>query len=266
MNVFATDTRYGTILYNERDPFFRDALTKYGEWAWCEAQFWQRLVAPGDVVISGGANIGCHVITLAKLVGRSGAVFAFEPQLPLWQICTANAAIANVGEWARPVHAALGAENGIIQMPLPDYERETSFGGLSLRHTAVPDDAPRYPVKQMTIDSLDLARCSFIQLDIEGMEDEALRGAKDTIARCQPVLYLETDYPAAKIALHKRMERIGYRAFWHIVPFYNPANFKGNRENIWPGAVINSWLCVPEHRAEAIALPPVTDPMRPPHA
>ena len=264
MNVLDLNTRYGPFLYNDCDPHFRDAIVRYGEWSWREASYWQQIVAPGDVVISAGANIGCHVVALAQLVGEGGAVFCFEPQLPLWQVCVANVALANVGAQVRAFAGALGEKDGVIQMPIPDYTKETSFGGYSLRYTSVPDHVQRYPVKQYAIDGLALTRCDFIQLDIEGMEDEALAGAKETLTRCQPVLYLEADYPQARLALFKRMERIGYRAFWHIVPFFNARNYRDNPENIWGPAVVTSWLCAPAAKAAGIDLPPVTDPMKVP--
>src|SRR5262245_34452280 len=39
----------------------------------------RRLVRPGAVVLDVGANIGAHTLRLAKLVGESGRVIAFEP-------------------------------------------------------------------------------------------------------------------------------------------------------------------------------------------
>lgn len=263
MNTLAPETRYGPMLYNDKDPFFRGALARYGEWAWLEASFWSRLIAPGDIVISAGANIGVNVVHLAKLVGKTGAVFAFEPQLPLWQLCIANACLANVNQWVRCFNAALGAQLGTLQMPTIEYDGpDTSFGGFSLRDTNVPDEVPRYPVPIRTIDSLGLPRVEFIQLDVEGMEDEVLKGAQETIARCRPILYVEADHPQSTVAMFKRLPRIGYRPHWHRVPFYNPDNFRGDPENLWPEAMVNSWLCVPDTQpAESIGLPVVTDPL-----
>ena len=46
-------------------------------------------------------------------------------------------------------------------------------------------------VTTKTIDSLGLGACDIIQLDIEGYEPEALKGAIDTIERFKPVIVLE---------------------------------------------------------------------------
>ena len=40
---------------------------------------YRRLVAPGDVVLDIGANVGSHTLPLARAVGDTGRVVAFEP-------------------------------------------------------------------------------------------------------------------------------------------------------------------------------------------
>ncbi len=47
------------------------------------------------------------------------------------------------------------------------------------------------PIPMQTIDSLDLAECDLIWLDIEGYEVNALKGAKKTIDRFQPAVIIE---------------------------------------------------------------------------
>lgn len=75
-------------------------------------------------------------------------------------------------------------------------------------------------VKTTTIDSLDLERCDFIQLDIEGHELEALLGAAETIANYKPTIVLEEkplpqlirDYKEPR----KLLESMGYREVGRI--------------------------------------------------
>jgi len=43
----------------------------------------------------------------------------------------------------------------------------------------------------LTIDGLNLPKCHFIKIDVEGMEQEVLEGAVRTIAALSPILYVE---------------------------------------------------------------------------
>ncbi len=45
------------------------------------------LMPPGSTVVDAGANIGTFTIFFAHAVGPYGAVYAFEPQRKLHQVC-----------------------------------------------------------------------------------------------------------------------------------------------------------------------------------
>jgi Methyltransferase FkbM domain len=46
-------------------------------------------------------------------------------------------------------------------------------------------------LQTLTIDSLGLDHCAFIKLDVEGMEDLAIRGALGTLRKIRPILFFE---------------------------------------------------------------------------
>ena len=71
-------------------------MAKLGEWSELEYTFFSHFVQKGDIVIDGGANIGAFTIPLAKKVGKSGVVYAFEAQRVLSQLLSANVALNEV--------------------------------------------------------------------------------------------------------------------------------------------------------------------------
>src|SRR6185437_156595 len=48
------------------------------------------------------------------------------------------------------------------------------------------------PVQKMTLDTLNLPRVDLIKIDIEGMEFEALQGAREMLATSKPILLVES--------------------------------------------------------------------------
>ena len=49
-----------------------------------------KIVAPGDIVMDVGANVGAVTLPLAELVGPTGQVHSFEPGIPIFDRLTRN--------------------------------------------------------------------------------------------------------------------------------------------------------------------------------
>ena len=106
-------------------------------------------------------------------------------------------------------------------MPTPDYLSPGSFGSLELRPSERNEfigqpidysDAALVDIRTITIDSLDLPRLDLLKIDIEGMEIEALAGAAASLARCRPVVLVES-MKSDQRSLRETLERHGYRLF-----------------------------------------------------
>ena len=153
----------------------------------------------GVVAVDCGANIGVHSVEWAKMMSRWGHVVAIEAQERIFYALCGNLTLQNCLN-ARAIHGAVSAEPGQLSFPEPNYTVPSSFGSFELRqrlggeHIGQPLDysKPTVTVAQFALDSLELERCDLIKLDVEGMEEEALDGAVNTITRCKPVLYIET--------------------------------------------------------------------------
>ncbi|TKW76018.1 MAG: FkbM family methyltransferase [Bradyrhizobium icense] len=152
----------------------------------------------GVVAIDCGANIGVHTIEWAAAMTGWGSVIAIEAQERIYYALAGNIAINNCFN-AIALHAAVSSESGSMQIPNPDYLTASSFGSLELRQRAGNEfigQAINYTentaaISKIPLDDLNLPRVDFIKLDIEGMEMEALDGARKTIKRSHPILLIE---------------------------------------------------------------------------
>lgn len=258
-----TETRHGPFLYNRHDVYIGRALERYGEWSEGELALLGQVVRPGMVVVDAGANIGTHTVPLARAVGPRGLVYAFEPQRLVYQTLAANVALNSLTN-VYCQQRALGATAGIARLPALDYAAPNNFGGVELGPTLAPateavpdaDAAPTpagEPVEVARLDDFGLAACHLIKVDVEGMELAVLRGALDTIRRCQPALYVEADREDRRDAVIWWLDDHGYALYWHAVPLYSAKNYKGNPEDIFPGIVSLNLLALPKSIPQEVA-------------
>lgn len=153
----------------------------------------------GVVALDCGANIGVHTIEWAKFMHGWGDVIAFEAQERIFYALAGNITLNNCFN-ARAIWAAVGAQTGILRVPVPDYFKPSSFGSLELRQNENTEfigqhvdysDEKTQATQMVAIDDMQLGRLDFLKIDIEGMEMEALAGARNTIAACKPQLLIE---------------------------------------------------------------------------
>lgn len=247
--------RHGYMLYNRNDKYIGKSLEHYGEYSEQELLLLKQVIRAGDTVLDIGANIGVHTLFFAKAVGPVGAVLAFEPQRIVFQTLCANMALNSLTN-VNCYRAAIGDQNGSIVVPELDCEQEQNYGGVSLC-----GDFQGEKVPLLTIDDFGLPSCGLIKIDVEGMEENVLRGARDTIQRFRPALYIENDRPEKSAQLISYIDSLGYRMYWHIPRLFNPDNYFANRENIFGDVVSVNMLCIHVGvGADIEGLRPITNP------
>jgi FkbM family methyltransferase len=149
-----------------------------------------------------------------------GEVISFEAQERIFYILAGNIALNNCFN-ARAIWAAVGAKSGQIKVPVPDYFIPSSFGSLEIRKTDKTEfigqqidysDAKTQLTKMKSIDELNLSRIDFIKIDIEGMEMDALFGAKNSISKMKPQLLIEK-IKSDVSEIEKFVNNLGYKTF-----------------------------------------------------
>lgn len=223
------DCRYGRMKWLTTDYGVGQQIALYGEYSEGEVVIFRKFLKPGDVVISAGGNIGAHLVPLSQIVGGDGRVITFEPQGFLLPILYENLKVngcVNV-----EVHEkALGMTASTALLATSSPSMPNNFGGLYVIRPE--ENVAAEPCEVTTIDSLELQRLDFLMLDIEGMEEAALRGAAETIARCKPLLYVEIDKEDKREPLlHYIKDELRYEIMFHLPTVFNPRNFAGNEKN-----------------------------------
>ncbi len=251
-HVAVKQCRHGYFAYNVNDLYIGRSLDVYGEWGEEEVAVLSQVLKEGAIVVDAGANVGTHTVPLAKRVGRSGAVFALEPQPLTFQLLCANVALNalvnvhchNVAATDRP---------GDLRIPVLNPSQRTNFGAVK----AEGHEQGRR-VDAIRIDDLALPRCNLIKIDVEGMEPRVLAGASRVIARHRPVLFVENNREEHSAPLLAALRELDYNAWWHIAPYYNPRNFFANDEDVFPNHYPEAnLLCFPRGSTVNINLWPV---------
>jgi len=172
----------------------------------------------GVVAIDCGANIGAHTIEWAQFMTEWGSVIAFEAQERIFYALAGNIILNNCFN-ARAIWAAIGSSNGQIGVPVPNYLIPSSFGSLEIIETKKTEFIGQHinyanlqQTPMISIDKMNLDRVDLIKIDVEGMEMEALNGAKDTIRTTKPHLIIEK-IKSNETDINYFLTSLGYKTF-----------------------------------------------------
>jgi len=129
-------------------------------------------------IIDAGANIGNHAVYFANYL-KYDSIHCFEPMPEVFKLLEINAKYPNVKLYQN----ALGHKNEILKMK---FERRNT-GGSRVKSNGDTE------VEAITIDSLNLQDVTLLKIDVENSEEYVIKGAKETIERCHPLILME-DY------------------------------------------------------------------------
>ena len=85
--------RHGHLLVNRHDIYIGRSIRELGEFSEGEVDLFRQVLRPGALVVEAGANIGSHTVPMAKMIGPTGHLWAFEPQRVIHQTLCANLAL-----------------------------------------------------------------------------------------------------------------------------------------------------------------------------
>lgn len=244
------EARHGKMLANPADKYIGQSVIRYGEFSEIEWDLLNQIVVEGSIVVEAGANMGSFTVPIAKKAGLKGMVFAFEPQIAIFQQLCANLALNDLLN-VQAFNAGCGDEAGWLPIKRLNPAQQHNFGGLSLE--MLKNDQSELKVRIEKLDDvLDVPRLNLIKADVEGMELQVLRGAAGLIADHRPTLYLEANEAGASAELYRYVKGLNYNMYWHLPRMFNPKNHNGDAEDLFPGIVSMNILCIPEERGAKI--------------
>lgn len=141
------------------------------------------------VAVDMGGNIGTHSIDLSKKLSQ-GSVLTYEPQALTFSILQNNL-LLNACDNVKAFRFALSNEdNQVVSMQPYIYDNEfINVGAVGIDSKGFIGDL----VITKKLDSFQFTRLDFIKIDIQGSEVRALQGAKATIQRFKPYMFIEIE-------------------------------------------------------------------------
>jgi FkbM family methyltransferase len=166
---------------------------------------------PGSMVHAGTffGDMVPHFATLIKRGNHAAAMlYAFEPNTKSYLLAQKAVEANNLSNVVL-FNAALGPSVGQVRIQTKSPDGKSDHGGMSFVETG---GGGNQRVPSVTIDMLEIRKLSILQLDVEGYEDEALKGALETIRREKPILALEDSKDRVQALLSSTLSELRYKS------------------------------------------------------
>ncbi len=206
----------------------------YGNWEPEVSTIVRSAVHTGMSALDVGGHIGYYTLLLAKCVGKSGRVYAFEPLPGNFELLQKNIELNHLDQ-VEAARLAIFSYTGTLTMTVP--EGNSNSGGASVVHRV---GSNQIQVETTTLDSFCTAkeiRPEFIKIDVEGAEYDVLKGAELIVRGCRPKLLIELHHFDGNLQANRApslLEQWGYRLKW-IERFEQTSHvFAIHREEVAP--------------------------------
>lgn len=206
-------TYFGATMLCDPGDLIQHHVLHFGVWEPNASNVIETNLAPGDVCVDVGANVGYDTLLASFCVGPAGKVVAVEASRPTFDLLTQNLD-ENHARNIRLVHAAVSDKPGVLSL----YSGPAGNKG---RTTTLPDRDLRFEgeVEALPLDQIltgeECERVALIKIDIEGAEPPVMRrllATLDLYPRLQSVVVeISPDDQWASIFAEMRAQ--GFSAF-----------------------------------------------------
>jgi len=158
-------------------------------WRWEEHQhsIIDKYLNNKSIAVEIGSHIGTLTVKLSKVVSK---VYAFEPMKATYNTLVDNLELNNCDN---VIHheKGCGDENKKVRVK---WISDNNAGGTGLEGGYLTKDSNidcDIIVDVVTLDSLKLEKIDYMKIDAEGYEELVIKGAKETIQACLPLIVME---------------------------------------------------------------------------
>lgn len=144
----------------------------------------RKYTIPGMTFIDAGANIGNHTLFFSSIL-HAKKVYSFEPQDIVNCIFEKNMILNGLYLNVELFRCGLGSENTSACICF-DGSLHHNIGGTHFR----PCERGSFEIRKLDDISIP-EKIDFIKIDVEEMENSLLIGAKETITRDKPLIWIE---------------------------------------------------------------------------
>ena len=149
-----------------------------------------KAITSSKIILDIGANIGTTSLYFAT-INSTAKIYAFEPHPDTFNRAVENISLNNFKN-IQLIKSGLGATKETVKL----YEVNEHNPGMN---RIIAEDK-NLPFKIIEIDSLDsivlkygIEHIDMIKLDVEGFEYAVLKGARETLLKWKPLLFIELD-------------------------------------------------------------------------
>ena len=148
------------------------------------------LVKSEMVLFDIGSNVGETLLNFAKLTGKNGKVYGFEPVPYTFNKCSNNISL-NAFSNISVAQIALSSKQESLYF---QEANNNNSGGVFMNKNNTPGS---YKVEGITLDAyverIEITHLDLIKVDVEGFETNVLKGARETCKKFRPKLFVEVD-------------------------------------------------------------------------
>jgi FkbM family methyltransferase len=197
---------------NSVDDLRYSCRTNFKDWEFVSRHFFVSIASDCEFVLDIGAYTGVYSLETA-IQNPHCVINSFEPNPEIFQNLQKNIEKNRLESRVKISQMALGRENGVSNLYIPDGQPWSSVATLNTKA------AKYYKINMSTLDEIFLSNCiDLIKIDVEGYESEVFLGGQNVLSRFKPIILAEANTQDEFRNQQMTLSKYGYKDPIHVFP------------------------------------------------